>query len=313
MRIAILDDYQRVALVSADWTPLRERPDTEIAVFHDHLVDDDAVVARLAPFEIVCVMRERTPLPRRILERLPKLRLIASTGRRNASIDAAAAEERGITVTNTGYASDPTIEHTWALLLASARNLVEEANSVRDGGWQRGLGVGLRGKTLALLGLGRIGSEVARVGSAFGMKTIAWSTNLTKERAEEFGATLVSKEALFRQADFLSVHLILSDRSRGLVGATELGWMKPTAKLINTSRGPIVDEPALVEALSSGRLAGAALDVFDQEPLPIDHPFRTLPTVLATPHIGYVADDLYRTFYGDTVRAIVDWLAANGA
>jgi phosphoglycerate dehydrogenase-like enzyme len=313
MRIAILDDYQRVALVSADWTPLRERPDTEIAVFHDHLVDDDAVVARLAPFEIVCVMRERTPLPRRILERLPKLRLIASTGRRNASIDAAAAEERGITVTNTGYASDPTIEHTWALLLASARNLVEEANSVRDGGWQRGLGVGLRGKTLALLGLGRIGSEVARVGSAFGMKTIAWSANLTKERAEEFGATLVSKEALFRQADFLSVHLILSDRSRGLVGATELGWMKPTAKLINTSRGPIVDEPALVEALSSGRLAGAALDVFDQEPLPIDHPFRTLPTVLATPHIGYVADDLYRTFYGDTVRAIVDWLAANGA
>jgi phosphoglycerate dehydrogenase-like enzyme len=312
MRIAILDDYQRVALVSADWTPLRERPDTEIAVFHDHLVDDDAVVARLAPFEIVCVMRERTPLPRRILERLPKLRLIASTGRRNASIDAAAAEERGITVTNTGYASDPTIEHTWALLLASARNLVEEANSVRDGGWQRGLGVGLRGKTLALLGLGRIGSEVARVGSAFGMKTIAWSANLTKERAEEFGATLVSKEALFRQADFLSVHLILSDRSRGLVGATELGWMKPTAKLINTSRGPIVDEPALVEALSSGRLAGAALDVFDQEPLPIDHPFRTLPTVLATPHIGYVADDLYRTFYGDTVRAIVDWLAANG-
>jgi phosphoglycerate dehydrogenase-like enzyme len=313
MRIAILDDYQRVALASADWTPLRDRPDTEIAIFHDHLVDDDAVVARLAPFEIVCVMRERTPLPRRILERLPKLRLIASTGRRNASIDAAAAEERGITVTNTGYASDPTIEHTWALLLASARNLVEEASSVRDGGWQRGLGVGLHGKTLALLGLGRIGSEVARVGSAFGMKTIAWSTNLTKERAEEFGATLVSKEALFRQADFLSVHLILSDRSRGLVGATELGWMKPTAKLINTSRGPIVDEPALVEALSSGRLAGAALDVFDQEPLPIDHPFRTLPTVLATPHIGYVADDLYRTFYGDTVRAIVDWLAANGA
>jgi phosphoglycerate dehydrogenase-like enzyme len=306
IRIAILDDYQGVALDLADWSTVTSR--AEIEVFRDHLDDTDAIVARLAPFDVVCVMRERTPLPRRVIERLPKLRLIASTGRRNASIDAAAAAERGITVTATGYGSEATIELTWALLLASARHVVAEANAVRRGDWQHTLGTGLRGKTLALLGLGNIGSEVARVGNAFGMRAIAWSQNLSAERAESFGATLVTKEALFAEADFLSVHLILSDRSRGLVGAPQLASMKPTARLINTSRGPIVDEDALVTALREGRLAGAALDVYGQEPLPADHPFRTLPNVLATPHIGYVSEDLYRTFYGDTAKAVASWL-----
>ncbi|HEY6458442.1 MAG TPA: D-2-hydroxyacid dehydrogenase family protein [Steroidobacteraceae bacterium] len=305
-RIAVLDDYQNIALASADWMLLRDR--AQIEVFQDHLADPDAVIERLMPFDVLCVMRERTPLPRNIIERLPNLKLIASTGPGNASIDVAAAGDHGITVVHTGYRSDPTIEFTWALILACARNIVAESNSVRSGGWQQTVGTDLRGKVLGVLGLGRIGSQVARIGSAFGMNPVAWSQNLTPESAKAAGATLVSKEQLFEQSDFLTIHLVLSNRTRGLVGATQLGRMKPTARLINTSRGPIVDEQALIGALQRRQIAGAAVDVFEVEPLPPSHPFRTLDNVLTTPHIGYVSRGLYATFYGDTVANIQRWL-----
>jgi len=305
-KIAVLDDYQNVALESADWSTLRDRAD--IAVFQDHLADPEVVIQRLAPFDVVCVMRERTPLPRDVIERLPNLKLIASTGARNASIDVAAAADHGIAVVHTGYRSDPTIELTWALILASARHIVTESNSVRSGGWQKTVGTDLHGKTLGVLGLGRIGSQVARIGSAFGMNLIAWSQNMTRETSQAAGALLVSKDQLFEQADILTVHLQLSDRTRGLVSAAELDKMKPMAWLINTSRGPIVQEPALINVLKNKRIAGAAIDAFDIEPLPEDHPFRTLDNVLATPHIGYVSRGLYKTFYEDAVASIRKWL-----
>jgi phosphoglycerate dehydrogenase-like enzyme len=305
-KIAVLDDYQNVALGSADWSAIRER--ANIVVFQNHLADPEAVIRRLLPFDIVCVMRERTPLPRIVIERLPNLKLIASTGPVNAAIDVAAAGDHGIAVVHTGYRSDPTIEFTWALILASARNIVTESNSVRVGGWQQTVGTDLRGKTLGILGLGRIGSQVARIGSAFGMDPVAWSQNLTPEAAKAAGATLVSKDRLFEQADVLTIHLVLSSRTRGLVGSSELGRMKPTARLINASRGPIVDEQALIGALKNRQIAGAAVDVFDIEPLPPSHPFRTLDNVLATPHIGYVSHGLYKTFYEDTVSNVRKWL-----
>jgi phosphoglycerate dehydrogenase-like enzyme len=305
-KIAVLDDYQSVALESADWSVLRDRAD--IAVFQNHLADPDAVIERLLPFDVVCVMRERTPLPRFIIERLPNLKLIASTGLVNASIDVAAAGDHGIAVVHTGYRSDPTIEFTWALILASARNIVTESNSVRAGGWQQTVGTDLRGKTLGILGLGQIGSQVARIGSAFGMNPVAWSQNLTLEAAKAAGATLVFKDRLFEQADILTIHLVLSGRTRGLVGSRELARMKPTARLINASRGPIVDEQALIGALKNRQIAGAAIDVFDIEPLPPSHPFRTLDNVLATPHIGYVSRGVYKTFFEDTVSNVRKWL-----
>jgi phosphoglycerate dehydrogenase-like enzyme len=305
-KIAILDDYQNVALESADWSVLRDRAD--IAVFRNHLAEPEALIERLLPFDVLCVMRERTPLLRNVIERLPNLKLIASTGSVNASIDIAAAGDHGIAVAHTGYRSDPTIELTWALILASARNIVRESNSVRSGGWQQTVGTDLRGKTLGVLGLGRIGSQVARIGSAFGMHLTAWSQNLTSEAAEAAGATLVSKDQLFEQADVLTIHLVLSSRTRGLVGATELGRMKPTALLINASRGPIVDEQALISVLKNRQIARAAVDVFDVEPLPPSHPFRTLDNVVATPHIGYVSRGLYKTFYEETVANIRMWL-----
>ena len=305
-RIAVLDDYQNVALSLADWTVLGER--ATVTIFNDHLADSEAVVERLQPFDIVCVMRERTPMTRAIIERLPKLRMIASTGSRNASIDLKAAEERGVQVVHTGYTSAPTIELTWALILASARNLVAESTSLRKGGWQQSVGDDMAGRTLGLLGLGNVGGAVARIGDAFGMKVTAWSQNLTNERAAEVGATLVTRDELFQQADVVSIHLVLSGRTRGLVGAAELALMKPTARLINTSRGPIVVEADLVAALKDKKIAGAAIDVFDQEPLPLDHPLRALPNLLATPHIGYVSRGLYERFYRDTVENITRWL-----
>ncbi len=309
MRIAVLDDYQNVALQMADWSAVTDRAD--VTVFNDHIADPDELAARLEPFDIVFVMRERTPLPRSIIERLPNLKMIASTGPFNASIDMAAAEDHGIHVGTTGGTVASTVELTWALILAGVRNLVAESQSVRDGGWQTSVGRELAGRTLGVLGLGRIGVRVARIGEAFGMKVIAWSQNLTPEAAAEAGATRVSREDLFATADVLSVHLKLSGRSAGLVGAAELALMKPTALLVNTSRGPIVDEAALVAALRSRTIAGAALDVFDTEPLPSGHPLRTLDNVLATPHIGYVADRPYRIFFRDAVAAISDWLDAN--
>ena len=306
VNIAVLDDYQNIALEMADWSSLDGR--ATITVFNDHLADPDRVVDRLLPFDVVCVMRERTPLPRAIIERLPRLKLIASTAFRNASIDIAAAAERGIEVMHTGYDSSPTVELTWALILASARHIAAENASLRSGGWQRAIGDGLRGKTLGVLGLGNIGSQIARVGLAFGMEVIAWSQNLTPEKAEAQGVRLTSKDELFRQADIVTIHLVLSGRTRGLVGAAELATMKPSARLVNTSRGPIVEEAALVDALRERRIAGAAIDVFDVEPLPSDHPYRSLENALATPHIGYVSRELYRTFYGDTVKNIAAWL-----
>ena len=311
VRIAVLDDYQNVALSLADWSVLDAR--ATVAIFNDHLADSDAVVKRLQPFDIVCVMRERTPMTRAIIERLPKLRMIASTGSRNASIDLKAAEEQDVQVVHTGYTSAPTIELTWALILASARNLVAENASLRSGGWQHSVGDDMAGRTLGLLGLGNVGAAVARIGNAFGMKIIAWSQNLTTERAVEAGATLVSKDELFQGADVVSIHLVLSGRTRGLVGAAELALMKPTARLINTSRGPIVVEADLVAALKDKKIAGAAIDVFDQEPLPLDHPLRVLPNLLATPHIGYVSRSLYERFYRDTVVNIARWLDGQAA
>jgi phosphoglycerate dehydrogenase-like enzyme len=288
LHIAILDAYQNVALEMADWSSLKGH---EIRVFNDHLSNSDEIVQRLLPFEVLCVMRERNPIPREILARLPKLRLIASTGPRNSSIDAAAADEDNIEVMYTRYESSPTIELTWALILASARNLIVETASVCSGGWQRTAGDGIRGKVLGILGLGNIGSEVARIAHAFGLDVIAWSENLAQEKARE--------------------HLILSNRTRGLVGKAELGLMKPTARLVNTSRGPIIDEAALIDALRKRQIAGAAIDVFDIEPLPQDHAFRQLDNVVATPHIGFVSSDLYRVFYQDTVANIATWLQRN--
>lgn len=306
MKIAILDDYQNVALQMADWTAISKR--AEVTVFNDHLSDPDAVVRRLEPFDVVCVMRERTPLRRDAIARLPNLKLIASTAPRNAGIDVEAAKEHGIAIATTGYRSTPTIEMTWALILASARNVVDESVALRNGGWQQGIGEELEGKTLGVLGLGNVGGPVARIGSAFGMNVIAWSQNMTAEVAQRAGAEFVSKEQLFERSDILTIHLVLSDRSRGLVGASLLNSMKPTARLVNTSRGPLVDEGALIDVLERRRIAGAALDVFDQEPLSKDHPFRRLPNLIATPHVGYVARGLYETFYGDTVKNIAKWL-----
>jgi phosphoglycerate dehydrogenase-like enzyme len=306
IRIAVLDDYQNVALSLADWSVLDPR--ATVTVFNDHLADSAAVIERLQPFDVICVMRERTPMTRTIIEHLPKLRLIASTAIRNASIDLKAAEERGIQVVHTGYTSAPTIELTWALILAGARHLVAENTSLRSGGWQRCIGDDMAGQTLGVLGLGNIGSAVAQIGKLFGMNVIAWSQNLTAERAAAANVELVSKEELFKRADVVSVHVVLSDRTRGLVGAAELAIMKPTARLVNTSRGPIVVEADLIAALKAQKIAGAAIDVFDQEPLPLDHPFRTLGNVLATPHIGYVSRGLYTRFYQDTVENIRRWL-----
>jgi phosphoglycerate dehydrogenase-like enzyme len=247
-------------------------------------------------------------LPREVLQRLPRLKLIASTGSRNVSIDMGAAKELGVTVTATGYKSSPTIELTWALILASLRGIVHENNSVRNGAWQKSVGQDLSGNILGVVGLGNIGGQVARIGIAFGMKIFAWSQNLTPEIAEAAGAELVSKDELFRGADIVTIHLILSERTRGLVGAAELALMKPTSRLINTSRGPIVDESSLITALGSHAIAGAATDVFEEEPLPAEHPFRSMDNILATPHIGYVSESLYRTFYGDSLANITAWL-----
>lgn len=305
-RLAILDDYQNVALEMADWAPVTERAD--ITVFNDHIADPDELVDRLAEFDVVFVMRERTPLPRSVIEQLPRLKMIASTGPFNASIDMAAAADHGIHVGTTGGTIASTVELTWALILAASRNVVAENTAVRTGEWQMSVGRELSGRVLGVLGLGHIGRRVARIGRAFGMEVIAWSQNLTREGADDAGAAYVGKEELFATSDVLTIHLKLSVRSRNLVGAAELAAMKPTALLVNTSRGPIVDESALVEALRSRSIGGAALDVFDEEPLPAGHPLRTLDNVLATPHIGYVADRTYRIFYRDAVTAIASWL-----
>jgi len=306
VKIAILDDYQEVALQMADWSSLETR--AVIQVFSQHIDEADVLVDMLSPFDIICVMRERTPLSRTIIERLPRPKLIASTGLRNASIDLKAAEERGIAVKGTSGSLNPPIELTWALILANARSVASENASLRSGGWQSSVGSELRSKILGVLGLGHIGGQVARIGQAFGMKSIAWSEHLTQEQADEFGARFVSKEELSRESHVLSIHMVLVAATRGLVGAEDLAVMKGTAYLVNTSRGPIVDERALIDALTSRKIAGAALDVFDTEPLPANHPSRFLNDVLATPHLGYVSREQYRVFYCETVENITHWL-----
>jgi phosphoglycerate dehydrogenase-like enzyme len=310
MKVAILDDYQNVALKFADWSGVSKH--AQIDVFNDHLADPEAVAARLRPYDVLAVMRERTPLRRELIERLPNLKMIASNAPRNASIDMAAAAERGITVTHSSYSATPTVELTWALILASARHITAEAAALRRGEWQHCIGDDLAEKTLGIAGLGSIGTRVAKVAQAFDMNVIAWSQNLTQEKAAAGGARLVSKKELFSQADVLTLHLVLSDRTRGLVGAAELALMKPSARLVNTSRGPIVVEAALIEALTAGRIAGAAIDVYDIEPPPGDHPYRKIDRLLATPHIGFVSRGLYERFYRDMAANIAAWLESQG-
>jgi phosphoglycerate dehydrogenase-like enzyme len=308
-RVAILDDYQDIALSLADWQSLG--PEVRVEAFHERLASEDALVQELADFDAIVAMRERTQLPRSLLGRLPKLKLLVTTGMRNVAIDAKAAAELGIVVSGTGMLTPPTAELTWGLILALARHIPKEAQQMRRGGWQTTIGVGLSGKVLGVLGLGKLGSEVARVGRAFQVEVIAWSQNLTAEHASSMGAKRVEKDELFQRADFVTIHLILSKRTRGLVTARELALMKPGAYLINTSRGPIVEERALIDVLTNHKIAGAALDVYDEEPLPDEHPLRKLDNVVLTPHLGYVTVENYRLAYGDAVEDIRAFLAGH--
>ena len=309
VRCAILDDYQGVALSSADWSALRDRVD--VRVLREHVADESELASRIDDCDVVVVMRERTPFTASLFARLPNLKLLVTSGMRNAAIDLAAARGHGVTVCGTASHREPPAELTWALILALARHVTQESASFRaNGPWQSTLGTDLRGRTLGLLGLGGIGRLVARVGAAFGMRVIAWSQNLTADRAQDAGAEMVaSKDALLAQSDFVSIHLVLSERTRGLIGAEDLRRMKPTAYLINTSRAPIVDQRALVQALRDGWIAGAGLDVFEEEPPPANDPLRSLPNVVATPHLGYVSEDNYRTYYGEAVEDIAAYLA----
>lgn len=308
-RVAVLDDYQNVARNMADWGSLPT--DVSVDFFREHLSAEDDVARRLEPYEIVVAMRERTPFQRTLFSRLPNLKLLVTTGMRNASIDMVAAAEHGVIVCGTDGLPYPTAELTWALILALARKVPTEDAATRSGQWQVTMGEGLQGKTLGVIGLGRLGSQVATIGAAFGMNLLAWSQNLTAERAAEFGARLVSKDELLGESDIVTIHLVLSDRTRGLLAQRELALMKPSAYLVNTSRGPIVDEFALIGALESGAIAGAGLDVFDIEPLPLDHKLRSLPNTVLTPHMGYVTAETYRIFYGDAVENIAAFLSGN--
>ncbi|MEU1319215.1 D-2-hydroxyacid dehydrogenase family protein [Streptomyces tibetensis] len=309
LRCAVLDDFQKVATEVADWAGVAD--DVEVVTFDRHIEGEDDLAAALAGFDIVVTLRERVSFPGSLIARLPRLKLIVASGMRNSVIDYAAAEAHGVTVCGTASSSTPPVEMTWALLLGLARGLVEESNALRSGGpWQSTVGADLHGRRLGLLGLGKIGSRVARVGLAFGMRVGAWSQNLTRERADEVGVELApSKEELLADSDFVSVHLALGDRTRGLLGRPELALLKPSAYLINTSRAAIVDQEALLDALHAGRIAGAGVDVFDIEPLPADHPMRTAPRLLATPHLGYVSRANYATYYGQAVENIRAFLA----
>jgi phosphoglycerate dehydrogenase-like enzyme len=304
--VAVLDDWQDVALSVADWSPLAGRAD--VVRYTDHLPDVDALVDRLADAAVVVAMRERTPFPADLLARLPRLRLLVTTGMANAAIDLAAAARQGIVVSGTAGGSGAAAELAWALVLAVARDVVADDRAVRAGRWQEHLGIELAGSTLGLLGLGRIGAVMARYARAFDMHVLAWSRHLTAERAAEHGARLVDRDELFRASDVVSVHLRLSDRTRGLVGARELELLGPAGRLVNTSRGPIVEEAALLAALHAGTIAGAALDVFDVEPLPADHPLRSAPRTVLTPHVGYVSRQSYAAMYGQCVEDVLGWL-----
>jgi phosphoglycerate dehydrogenase-like enzyme len=300
-RLAILDDYQGVALSMGPWQRLK---DVEITVFRDTIKDPEALAARLAPFDAILAMRERTPFPRALIERLPQLRLLITTGARNRAIDLAACAERGIVVCGTPSHGDPTVDITWGLIIGLMRDLPAQMQALREGRWQTSVGTALGGQTLGVVGLGRLGGRVAKVGQAFGMRVIAWSQNLTAERAAEIGVERVGKAELFERADVVTLHLVLSERTRGIVGAEEFARMKRTAFIVNTSRGPLIDQDALIAALKEGRIAGAGLDVFDIEPLPPDHPILSAPNTLLTPHLGYVSQQNFRAYYEGCVEAI---------
>jgi D-3-phosphoglycerate dehydrogenase len=307
VRAAILDDYQNVAMGLADWSPVAK--DVEIKVFNKPFGSQDEAIKALQGFTVVVGMRERTPFPRKVIEALPDLKLLITTGARNNSFDVKACSERGVTVCGTGAVGSPTTGIAFGLMLELTRRIGFENARLKAGApWQMTIGRDLEGLTLGILGLGKLGQRSAAVGKAFGMKTIAWSPNLTEEKAKAAGADYVSKDDLFRTADFVTIHLVLSDRSRELVGAKELGLMKKSAYLINTSRGPIVDEKVLIAALQSKSIAGAGLDVFDIEPLPLDHPFRKMDNVVITPHLGYVSEQNYRKYFPDIVEDIRAWL-----
>ena len=308
LRCVALDDYQNVARKFGDWDRLKGR--VELHSVTEYIPDRDAVAAALKGADIVIAMRERTPFDRALLEKLPDLKLLITTGLKNASIDVKAAAERGLPVSGTESSAVATAELTWGLIFSLMRHIPDEAHNFRDGGWQRTVGREVFGRRLGVIGLGRLGSRVAQAGLAFGMRVSAWSQNLTPERCVEAGIEHAgSLDALLQSSDIVTIHLVLSDRTRGLLNARELGLMKPDALLINTSRGPIVDEAALVAALTTKGIAGAGLDVFDREPLPADHPFRRLSNVVATPHLGYVTEEAYRLFYGQSVENIEAWLA----
>jgi phosphoglycerate dehydrogenase-like enzyme len=307
--VAVLDDYQGAALSFGPWDRLEGT--AEVTCFADHLSDEDALVERLTPFPVIVAMRERTAFPASVLERLPALRLLVTTGMGNRSIDLAAAGRLGVVVSGTAGLNSPTAEMTWALILGLVRHVAEEDRSIREGRWQTTVGTDLDGATLGVVGLGRLGSQVASIGKAFGMRVIAWSQNLQPGRAAEVGVEAVSKEELFSTADVVTVHLVLSERSQGLVSAADLARMKPTSYLVNTSRGPIVDELALAGVLAEGGIAGAGIDVFSVEPLPADHPLRTAPRTLLSPHLGYVTENTYRVFFEDVVADIAGFAAGS--
>jgi phosphoglycerate dehydrogenase-like enzyme len=306
MRVAVLDDYFNKALEFADWSPLDGRAD--ITVFNDHLGNEDNVVAALNDFEIIVGMRERTPFPRSVIEQLPKLKLLITTGGRNRSFDFDAATEKGITICHTGGVGSPTSELAWGLILGLLRDIPGQFQSMQSGGWQTKPGYDLASRTLGVLGLGKLGAAVAKVGLAFSMNVVAWSQNLTDERAQEVGVKKVDKDAFFSQSDIISIHYVLGDRSRGIVGKNELGQMKDNAYIINTSRGPLIDEAALLKALQNGEIGGAGLDTYGVEPLPADHPIRKLDNVLLTPHLGYVTVENTQKQYTDVVEDIVKFL-----
>jgi phosphoglycerate dehydrogenase-like enzyme len=306
VRVAVLDDYQNVAIASADWSVLDA--DCEIVMFHDHVADPEQLVRRLADFDVVVAMRERTPFPAAVLDRLPRLQLLVTTYMKNAAIDVARARRGGVTVCGTAAVEASAPELAWALLMSLVRHIPAEDAAVRSGGWQHTVGLVLHGRTLGVLGLGRMGQAMTRYARAFDMRVVAWSQNLMPDVAERHGARLVTKDQLFEQSDIVSVHVVSSERTRGIVGRRELALLGPQGYLVNTSRGPVVAEDALVDALRDATIAGAGLDVYDQEPLPAGHPLRSLPRTVLAPHIGYNTREMYEVFFTDAVEDIAGWL-----
>ena len=306
LRCAILDDYLNISLKLADWSKIEDRVD--VTVFNQPFASPETAVSALKDFEIILAMRERTPFPRAMFDQLPKLKLLITSGMRNAAIDMAAAKDKGVVVCGTNWPRDPTAALTMGMILELTRNIGRENARMHAGEYlQKHVGIEIDGKTLGVVGLGKLGAKVSTIAKTFGMNVIAWSPNLTAERCKEVGVTYATKEELFSTADIITIHMVLSDRSRGLVGAAELGRMKPTSFLVNSARGPIVDEMALLETLKARKIAGAAVDVFSVEPLPVDHPFRKLDNLVLTPHLGYVTQETFTAHYTQMVEGIDGW------